>query len=389
MSSSPLRPDLSMKVPFMDLKRQYTSIKSEMDQAIQEILETTSFIGGPFKEKFEKEFAAALGVKDCIGVGNGTDSLFLILWAMKELGRVQPGDEIITAANSFISSSEAITMAGLRVRFVDIDPKTMNMDLRLLEETLKTHAKIRGGKVAGIMPVHLYGRMMDMKKIMSLASEFKLQVIEDTAQAHLAEREGKKAGTLGHAGSFSFYPGKNLGAYGDAGAVVTNDEELGQLVRKLANHGRIKKYDHDKEGTNSRLDTLQAAVLSVKLRHLPRWTQQRIEIAHRYEDLLKDVPGIHRPELPPRGEHVFHLYTIRVENRDKIQKLLEEKGVATSIHYPTMLPQLKAYEYLKVPLESFPVARAYQHQILSLPLFPEMKKEEQDYVVKVLKEIFR
>ena len=375
-------------VPFLDLKRQYLSIKSEIDSTLREILDTSSFIGGPIKEKFEKEYASAMGVRDCIGVGNGTDSLFLILWALREMGRLQPGDEIITAANSFISSAEAISLAGLRVRFIDIDPETMNMDLNILDEVLKTQAKTRGGKIAGLMPVHLYGRMMDMKKIMSLASEYNLQVIEDTAQAHLAEREGRKAGTWGHAGSFSFYPGKNLGAYGDAGAVVTHDEKLGQLIRKLANHGRIKKYDHDREGTNSRLDTLQAAVLSVKLRHLPRWTKKRIELAVRYDELLREIPQIHRPQLPPAGEHVFHLYTLRVENRDAVQGQLKERGIETSIHYPTMLPQLKAYEYLNVPPESFPVAQAYQHQILSLPLFPEMTSSEQEYVVQSLKSIF-
>lgn len=377
----------NMQVPFMDLKRQYKSIQTEIDGALSQILEKTSFIGGPLKEKFEKEFAAALNVRHCIGVGNGTDSLFLILKAMIHLERLSPGDEIVTAANSFISSSEAITLAGLRVRFVDIDPVTMNLDLNQLEVLLKTEAKSKGGKISGIMPVHLYGRMLDMSQLMRLSETYHLQIVEDSAQAHLAKQNGCFAGTLGHAGSFSFYPGKNLGAYGDAGAVVTNDDQLGELVRKIANHGRIQKYDHDIEGTNSRLDTLQAAVLSVKLKHLPKWTEQRIEKAYVYDRELKSTENFVKPMLPSRGEHVFHLYTVRVKNRSEVQSKLKTRGIETSIHYPHMLPSLKAYEYLRLHPEDFPVARKFQHEILSLPLFPEMTEDEQEYTIQVVQDV--
>ncbi len=380
-------PTIKMQVPFMDLKRQYQSIQGEVSVALQDILETASFIGGPKKEQFEKQFAQALGIKHCIGVGNGTDSLFLILKSMIQLQRLSPGDEIVTAANSFIATSEAITLAGLRVRFLDIDPQTMNLDLNALEKTLDKGAKSRGGRIAALMPVHLYGRMVDMERVMSLAQKFQLQVIEDSAQAHLATQNLKKAGTIGHAGSFSFYPGKNLGAYGDAGAVVTSDSELAELVRKMANHGRIQKYDHDMEGVNSRLDTLQAAVLTIKLKHLPKWTEQRIERAYQYDELLSGETNIVKPQLPPRGEHVFHLYTIRVKNRNEVQSKLKAQGVETGIHYPVMLPQLKAYSYLKLDLNDFPVAKQYQDEILSLPLFPEMTFEELRYTVECLKTI--
>lgn len=373
---------MSMQIPFMDLKRQYDSIQKEVDAAIFNVIHSTSFIGGAIKEQFEKEFAEALGVKHCIGVGNGTDSLFLILKAMK----LPLNSEVLVPANSFIATSEAASLAGLKPRFVDIDPVTMNMNLQVVEEILESESHL--GKIRAIIPVHLYGRMMNMPRLMKIAQKFGLKVIEDSAQAHLAEIDGKKSGTYGDAGSFSFYPGKNLGAYGDAGCVVTNDDELASLVRKIANHGRVKKYDHDMEGINSRLDTLQAAVLSVKLKHLPTWTAQRREKARIYDELFSSIPNILRPELPHDKSHVFHLYVIRIQNRDEVAQKLKAAGIDVIIHYPLILPSLKAYEHLGLnSAAEFPVAYGLQNEILSLPLFPEITQEEQTYVAKTLIQI--
>jgi dTDP-4-amino-4,6-dideoxygalactose transaminase len=372
-----------MIVPLVDLKRQYEGIRTGVETAIKEVIETTSFIGGPIKNKFEENFARLHGVPHCIGVGNGTDSLFLIL---RGLG-IGAGDEVVTAANSFIASSEAISLSGARPVFVDIDPATYNMDLDKLEELLSLRAHTRGGKIRAIMPVHLYGRIVNMSRIMSLAERYDLKVIEDSAQAHLAKWDGRSAGSIGHAGSFSFYPGKNLGAFGDAGAITTSDDDLAARIRKLANHGRIKKYDHDVEGVNSRLDTIQAAVLNVKLPYLQIWSDTRYKKALIYDSLLKNADGIVRPGIPPQGEHVFHLYVVRVKNRDKVISALNERGIGALVHYPIALPNLQAYRHMAHKPSDFPVASLLQDEILSLPMFPEISEEEQSYVAKQLIEI--
>lgn len=368
-----------MKIPLMDLHRQYEQIKPAIDFTIQRCLDQASFVGGAEKEAFEKEYAAAMGAQFCIGVGNGTDSLFLLLKARG----IGPGDEVLVPANSFIATSEMVSAAGAVPVFCDVDEKTFNLDFQQAEKILKA----RGGKIKAIFPVHLYGRMTDMDAVMDLCKRYNLFCVEDSAQAHMAKWNGKKAGTIGHAGSYSFYPGKNLGAYGDAGAIVTNDEALAARVRKLANHGRIGKYDHDIEGYNSRLDTIQAAVLRVKLRYLSDWTEERKNRAHTYDELLKDIPGLIRPELPPREQHVFHLYVVRVPQRDEVLKQLKEKGVEASVHYPISLPLLQAYASGGHKPEHFPVASKLQNEILSLPLFPEITLEEQQYVAKTLKDI--
>ena len=365
-----------MEVPFLDLKAQYRSIKAEMDAAIAHVIEHTEFIGGDALKTFERKFAEAQGAKHCIGVANGTDALFL---TMKALG-LGKGDEVLTPANSFIASSESITMTGARPAFVDVDPETYVMDPARVEAALKARKSIKA-----IMPVHLYGRAADMTALTEIASRHGVAVIEDCAQAHLAEHAGKRVGNWGVAGTFSFYPGKNLGAYGDAGAVVTNDEALATKVRMLANHGRLAKYDHKIEGYNSRLDNLQAAVLLTKLPHLPGWTSRRVQVAQLYAELL---PKIGLPASMPAGErgHVFHLCVTRVNDRDRVQAALKSKGVQTGVHYPIALHNLEAYRYLEHKPDDFPVANRCAAEVLSLPMFPEMEDAQVRYVVDCLKE---
>lgn len=353
-----------MSVPFMDLKIQYQSIKSEIDDAIAEIIDNTAFIGGKALKEFEAAFSEFCQLDHCIGVGNGTDALYI---ALRGLG-VGPGDEVITAANSFVASSEAIKMAGAQVVFVDCDPRSYCMDIAKLTTSITSKTK-------AIMPVHLYGQPANMPAIMELAARHALYVVEDAAQAHGAEIGGKRIGTWGDAACFSFYPGKNLGAYGDGGAIVTNDAELARKTRMIANHGRMSKYDHEIEGVNSRLDGLQAAILKVKLEHLEDWTEQRRRVVGSYRDHLADA----RLELPEEGNdsrHVYHLFVVRCKERDRVREYLADKGVSTGVHYPIGLPFLKAYEHLGHSNEDFPVTAAYQSQLLSLPLFPEMTEDQ-------------
>ncbi len=372
-----------MKIPLMDLHRQYETLRPQINTAIQNILDTTQFIGGKEKEQFEQEYAHMMGTKHCVGVANGTDSLFLML---KTMG-VGAGDEVVVPANSFIASSEAVTATGARVVFCDAREEDFLINLDHVENLLAKRSKKSGGKIKAIMPVHIYGQMVDMPRLMDLARKYEVLVLEDSAQAHLAEINGVKAGAYGDAGSFSFYPGKNLGAYGDAGAIITNNPDLAVNLRKIANHGRISKYDHDMEGFNSRLDTLQAAVLRVKLPHLPKWTQLRQEKAAYYDKLLTGAPNVILPFSKKNGSHVYHLYVIRVQNRDKIHAGMEAAGIQTVIHYPKALHELAAYKYLGHKPEDFPVSHKLQHEILSLPLFPEILPNEQEFVVETLKKL--
>lgn len=362
-----------MDVPFVDLTAQYRSIKPEIDEAIGAVLTTSSFIGGQVVKDFEEAFAAYCIVKHCVGVANGTDALFI---ALKALG-VGPGDEVITVANSFIATSEAVTMTGARVVFVDCDPQTYNIDTAQVKKAITS-------KTRAIVPVHLYGRPVDMPSMRKIADEHGLFLVEDAAQAHGAEIEGRRVGALGDIACFSFYPGKNLGAYGDAGAIVTDNEELAVKCRMIANHGRINKYDHEFEGVNSRLDGLQAAILSVKLKHLEQWTQARITAAGRYNELLKDA-GLPLPECPEHTRHVYHLYVVRVKDRARIQSQLKERGIATGVHYPIALPNLQAYKYLAHQPEDFLVSTMFSGEILSLPIFPEITTEQIEYVSISLK----
>lgn len=365
-----------MKVPFVDLKKQYLSIKDEIDTTVQKVIEEASFVGGKYLKSFEKNFADHIGTKHCIGVGNGTDALFI---ALKSLG-IGKGDEVITVANSFIATSEAITMAGAKVVFVDCDKETYNIDIEKLEKAITNKTK-------AVIPVHLYGQPADMDNILEIAKRYNLYVIEDAAQAHGAKYKQKNVGTLADCACFSFYPGKNLGAYGDAGAIVTGNDELAQEVRMLANHGRKGKYDHEFEGVNSRLDGLQAAILDVKLKHLEKWTQRRRAVAKKYDDGLKDT--VITPVALPDRRHVYHLYVVRVQNRGKVIEALSERNISVGIHYPIPLPFLKAYSYLGYKPVDFPVADSLKDEILSLPMYGDMEDAQVEYVIDQLRDIIK
>ena len=363
-----------MKIPFVDLKAQYSSIKEEIDQAISNVIQESAFIGGKYAKAFEEDFADYVGVKNCVGVGNGTDALYV---ALKALG-ISEGDEVITVANTFIATSEAITMTGAKVVFVDCDKETYNIDVDKLEQAITS-------KTRAIIPVHLYGQPAEMDKIKDVAKKHNLYVVEDAAQAHGAEYQGQRIGTIGDMACFSFFPGKNLGAYGDAGAVVTNDDELARKARMFANHGRIEKYNHEFEGTNSRLDGLQAAILDVKLKHLDKWIERRRTIAGTYDAALKDI--VITPSVLSDVKHVYHLYVIRIKNRDRVKELLAEKGIATGIHYPIPLPFLKAYSYLGHKPADFSIAYSIKDEILSLPIHGDMTDEQVEYVIASLKDV--
>ena len=362
-----------MKIPLVDLKAQYVGIKSEIDRAIQRVLDETDFIGGSAVREFETAFASYCGTRTAVGLANGTDALQLALLACG----IGNGDEVITAVNTFIATSEAISATGARPVFVDNDPHTYTIDVRKIEEKI-TH------RTKAIIPVHLYGQPADMDIVNEIAARLGLIVIEDAAQAHGARYKVKTVGNLGRLACFSFYPGKNLGAFGDAGAIATNDEELANKVRMLANHGRLKKYEHEMEGYNSRLDTLQAAILLVKLRHLKEWTERRQHIASRYTLLLSTAKEIVTPTRNPDATHVFHLYVVRVQQRERVEQVLKEAGIATGIHYPIPLHQQPAYRHLGLPAGSYPVAERYAGELLSLPMYPELTDEQVGFISATL-----
>lgn len=363
-----------MNIPFVDLKNQYHSIKEEVNNAIFSCLENTSFVGGKTIQKFETEFAEFLSIKYCVGCANGTDAIELAL----KVANIGKGDEVIVPAYSWISTSEAVSTVGANPVFVDIHPEYYTIDFSKIEEKITSRTK-------AIIPVHFYGLPVDMDSIIQLAKKYNLVVIEDCAQAHGAEYKGKKVGTFGDLACFSFYPGKNLGAYGDAGAVVTNNKDLAEKVRMIANHGQIGKHNHIVEGRNSRLDTLQAAILSVKLRYLDKWTNQRIINGNLYIKKLKNVDVI-TPILPNNMKHVFHIFAVQVNNRDNIMKGLKEKGIGVALHYPVALPFLKPYLHLEFTANDYPVAHAFSQKLLSLPMYPELTEEEIEYVCQSLKE---
>jgi dTDP-4-amino-4,6-dideoxygalactose transaminase len=362
-----------MKVPFVDLHSQYLSIKNDIDTAIASVITETAFIGGSYVKKFDQEYAAAYGAKHSIGVANGTDAIFIVL---KMLG-IGEGDEVITVANSWISTSETISQAGARPVFIDIEPDYYTIDPKKIEEKITPRTK-------AIIPVHLYGQPAAMDEIAAICKKHNLHLIEDCAQSHFAEFRGQRVGTFGIAATFSYYPGKNLGAYGDAGGIITNDDELAEKIRMYANHGALKKHQHFMEGINSRLDGIQAAILSAKLPHIHEWNQRRFENAMYYNELLTGTEGIITPKVRENCSHIFHLYVIRTQNRDQLQNELKEQGIETAIHYPTALPNMPAYKYLGHSQEDFPVASAYQSQILSLPMYPELTREQIEYVAETV-----
>jgi dTDP-4-amino-4,6-dideoxygalactose transaminase len=352
-----------MKIPFVDLYGQYLTIKLDIDRAIEEVIRESAYIGGKYVRQFEQEFAAYLGVDHCIGCANGTDAIELIL---KALG-VGEGDEVIVPAATWISTSEAVTSVGATPVFVDVDLQFYTIDAAKIEEKITTRTK-------AIIAVHLYGLPCEMDDLMELSRRFGLYVIEDCAQAHGAIYRAKKVGTMGTASAFSFYPGKNLGAYGDAGCVVTNDEELAELVRMTANHGQQGKHNHLMEGRNSRLDGIQAAVLSAKLPHLDRWVDSRRSNAATYCEYLEGSPA-QLPRAPHDSKHSYHLFVVQVPARDRLRTSLSELGIETSIHYPSPIPLLPAYEHLGHQARDFPIAANQAKRLLSLPMYPELSHE--------------
>ena len=350
-------------VPFVDLSAQYASVKDEVNRAIAGVLERTDFILGRDVEHFEAEFATFCGVQHAVGVDSGTSALEL---ALRAYG-VGPGDEVITAANTFIATALAISFTGATPVLVDVDPHTYTVDAASLEEAITPRTK-------AIVPVHLYGQPADMDPILELAERRGLVVVEDACQAHAATYKGRRAGSLGHAAAFSFYPGKNLGAYGDAGAVVTDDAKVAQSLKMLRNYGSAKKYHHTLRGFNRRLDTLQAAVLRVKLRYLDAWSDARREHAERYGELLKGSAVV-PPTRAAYASPVYHLYVIRVQEREQLQAHLSAEGVSTGIHYPVPVHLQPAYGDLGYKLGDFPVTERYAQEIVSLPMYPELTPE--------------
>lgn len=364
-----------MKIPAADLHAQYLSLKPEIDEAIASVIASSAFIRGPFVEKFEEEFAAITQTKHCVSCANGTDAIYI---AMIALG-IKPGDEVITSAHSWIATSETITQAGGKVVFCDTDASTYTIDPTMIE------AKITS-RTVGIIPVHLYGQPADMDRIMAIAKKHNLWVIEDCAQAHLATYKGKQVGSFGIAASFSFYPGKNLGAMGDAGALVTNDAALARKMAVFARHGGLVKGQHEIEGINSRLDGLQAAILSVKLKYLVRWTTERQHLAAAYTTMLSDITGLQTPCIVEGRTHVWHLYVVQHAERDSLARHLNSVGIQTVVNYPVALPFLPAYQRFAHTSADFPVAYRNQSRILSLPIFAEMTIAQQSAVVEAVKE---
>jgi len=363
-----------MKIPFVDLKAQYESIKAEIDGAIERVITESAFIKSAYIGEFERAFASYIGIKNCIGCANGTDAIEI---ALRVLG-VGAGDEVIVPANTWISTAEAVTTAGAKVVFVDPDPRTYTIDVTKIEEKITKKTK-------AIIPVHLYGLPAEMDAIMAIASKYNLRVIEDCAQCHGSQYKGRTTGTFGDIATFSFFPGKNLGAYGDAGGIVTNDDELAKMCRMVGDHGRLGKYDHGLEGRNSRLDGLQAAILGAKLPHLKGWTEGRQRNAATYDRLLARL-DIQKPVRPEYSSHVYHLYVVQVPNRQAIQDHLAAKGIATGIHYPIALPLLTAYKHHGLTAQDFPVASAAMGRILSLPMYAELSTPQIEYIVNSLEE---
>jgi len=366
-----------MKVPFVDLYAQYLSIKDDIDEAIASVIAETAFIGGKYVKQFEQQFGELYGVRNVISCANGTDSLYIL---MKMLG-IGKGDEVITVANSWISSSETISQTGARPVFVDIHPEYFSMDESKLEAAIHSNTK-------AVIAVHLQGQMCAIEKISAICAKHNIHLIEDCAQSHFSTYHGKRAGLFGLAASFSFYPGKNLGAYGDAGCIITNDDQLAEKCRMFANHGALKKHHHLMEGINSRLDGLQAAILSAKLPHILKWTKLRMEKALIYKRQLEGIRDIQIPVARPNTEHTYHLYVILAKRRNELMNFLKERGIETSLHYPTALPNLPAYKYLGYQPSDFPVATSLQEKILSLPIYPELQESQIRFVADCVRQFY-
>jgi dTDP-4-amino-4,6-dideoxygalactose transaminase len=388
------------KVPFLDLVTPHQELEQELLEVVKKAFRNAGFIGGPMVEEFEKEFATFCAAKYCVGVNSGTDALRFALMAVG----TKPGEIIITVPHTFIATTEAITQAGAQIAFVDIHERTYTLDPKKLREYLETRCAWNSSskelidcsskkRVAGIVPVHLYGQMADMDPILELAERYNLFVIEDACQAHGAEYFSKKvnawrtAGSMGVAAAFSFYPGKNLGACGEGGAITTNDGRLADRMKMIRDHGQAKKYYHDIEGYNGRLDSIQAGWLSVKLRHLAKWNASRWNLAQRYHELFADLKdSVVLPVEASWTRGVYHLYVVRVQDREALQARLGEAGIGTGIHYPIPLHQQKAYQYLGYRTGDFPVTERVAREIVSLPMFPQLSHSQQDEVITAVKE---
>lgn len=363
-----------MNIPFLDLQREQKAYEAELQKVIARVVKSGWYIQGKEKQNFEQKYADYCGVNHCVGVGNGLDAIRLILLAYLELGVLSIGDEVIVPANSFVASALAVSQCGLMPVFADCNSETYNLDRETVEPQITKRTK-------AILIVHLYGQVSDMRQLKELASEYHLKLIEDAAQAHGAYYDGIRAGALGDAGAFSFYPAKNLGALGDAGAVTTNDDALAMMVRQLSNYGSSEKYIHRYKGINSRLDELQAAVLSFKLDQLDTENEKRKTIAKQYQEGIKNIKII-QPLVNNFDAHVFHIYTVRTAQRDKLKRYLSENGIDTQIHYPICIHKQDAYQECQAL--SLMVAETLQNEVLSIPIFPSLTQKEINYIIEIL-----
>ncbi len=388
------------KIPFLDLVTPHQELEAELLDVVKKAFSNAGFIGGPMVEGFEREFAEFCGTKYCVGVNSGTDALRFAFLA----AGVGPADIIVTVPNTFIATTEAISQAGAQIAFVDIDEQNYTMDPEKLREYLEEKCEVDGQRgvlvernsrrrIAGIVPVHLYGQTADMDPILAIAEKYNLFVIEDACQAHGAEyfskkdKTWKRAGSMGLAAAFSFYPGKNLGACGEGGAITTNDEKIAQRVRTIRDHGQAKKYYHDIEGYNGRLDSIQAGWLSVKLRHLAKWNDSRRKLAHRYHELLSEAKRVvTSPKEAAWTKGVYHLYVVRVADREAFMAYLAEAGIGCGIHYPIPLHLQKAYQHLNFKQGDYPVTERVSREIVSLPMYPQLTHEQLEEVAKKVKE---
>jgi dTDP-4-amino-4,6-dideoxygalactose transaminase len=370
-------PEPIATVPMMDLRGQYSQIRDELLRAMKEVADSTTYVLGPKVSEFERTFADYVGAKHCVGVNSGTSALHLAL-ICADVGR---WDEVITVPMTFIATSWAVSYVGARPVFVDVDSKTYTMDPAQVERRITPRTR-------AILPVHLYGQTADLEPLLDISRRRGIPLIEDAAQAHGAEYRGKRAGTFGLAGCYSFYPGKNLGALGEGGAVVTDDDDVAARTRALRDHGQSRRYHHDELGFNYRMDALQGAVLGLKLKYLDRWTEARSRLADRYRTLLRDLP-LQLPEVAPANHHAWHLFVVLHSERDQLRCELESRGVQTGMHYPIPLHLQKAYRHLGHREGEFPIAERIGRDCLTLPLFPEMTIQQQDAVVGALEDILR
>ena len=373
-----IRKGADMKVNFLDLKAQYQSIKPEIDQAIQAVLEKTAFAAGPFVKAFEEKFAAAHESSFCVGVSSGTAALHAALMALD----IKAGDEVIVPANTFFATPEAVSLAGATPVFVDCESEYYNINPDLIEVAITDKTKV-------IIAVHLYGQPAQMEKIVAIAKKHGLYLVEDCAQAHVSTLNGQSVGTFGVCGCFSFYPGKNLGAYGEGGAVIMNDEALYKKVMMIRDHGMAQKYYHDILGHNYRLEGFQGAILDVKLKYIQEWTEKRRQNADSYRKHFADCPDVIVPQEMPGARHVYHLFVIRIKKRDELQKYLADHQIYTGIHYPIPCHLQKAYSALSYGAGDFPITEAYADDLLSLPMSEQLTEDEITYTCSTIKEFFR